>query len=110
MPAATEIERKIVADPKHFRRGDITSTAVRSTMVRVNVDVANPVHDNTQEFQVGDVVVGNDDFAKYKNELQIVLEPHKGFTKKFGWKDSQEELIMLDFLKPWSKFQFVPNN
>lgn len=111
VPAATEIERKIVADPKHFRRGDITSTAVRSTMVRVKyADVANPVHDNTQEFQVGDVVVGNDDFGKYKNELQIVLEPHSDSRKNLVGKIPPEELIMLDFLKPWSKFQFVPNN
>lgn len=111
VPEATEIERKIVADPKHFRRGDITSTAVRSTMVRVKyADVANPVHDNTQEFQVGDVVVGNDEFGKYKNELQIVLEPHSDSRKNLVGRIPHEELIMLDFLKPWAKFQFVPKN
>ena len=111
VPEATEIERKIVADPKHFRRGDITSTAVRSTMVRVKyASEANPAHDNTQEFQVGDIVVGNDEFGKYKNELQIVLEPHSDSRKNLVGKIPQEEVIMLDFLKPWAKFQFVPKN
>lgn len=108
LPAATEIERKIVADPKHFRRGDITSLTVRSTMVRVKyADVSNPVHDNKEEFQVGDVVVGNDEFGKYKNELQIVLEPHRDTRKNLVGRVPQEELMMLDFLKPWTKFQFV---
>lgn len=107
----SEIERQIVADSKHFRRGDITSTVVRSTMTRVTyADMANPAHDNTQEFQVGDVVVGNDDFGKYKNELQIVLEPHSDSRKNLVGKIPQEELMMLDFLKPWTKFQFVPKN
>lgn len=102
------VERKIVADSKHFRRGDITSQTVRSTMVRVQyADVSNPSHDNNQEFQVGDVVVGNDTFGKYKNELQIVLKAHSDSRKNLVGKIPQEELIMLDFLNPWTKFQFV---
>lgn len=32
---ATELEKKIVTYPKHFRRSDITASAIRSTMVRV---------------------------------------------------------------------------
>ena len=31
--------------------------------------------------QPGDVVVGNDAFGKYKNELQVVLEPHQDSRK-----------------------------
>ena len=73
-------------------------------------DTANPVHDNTQEFQIGDVVVGNDDFGKYKNELQIVLEPHSDSRKNLVGKIPQDARILLDFLKPWTKFQFVPEN
>lgn len=104
----SEVERKIVADSKHFRRGDITSQTVRSTMVRVQyAEVSNPSHDNNQEFQVGDVVVGNDTFGKYKNELQIVLKAHSDSRKNLVGKIPQEELIMLDFLNPWTKFQFV---
>lgn len=38
-------------------------------------------HDNEIEFQRGDVVIGNNEFGKYKNELQIVLKPHKDNRK-----------------------------
>lgn len=108
---ATELEKKIVTDPKHFRRGDITAQVIRSTMVRVKyADEPNPAHDNMREFQVGDVVVGNDGFGKYKNELQIVLEPHQDPRKNLVGKILPEELILLDFVKPWTKFCFVPKN
>ncbi|KRL83645.1 DUF871 domain-containing protein [Ligilactobacillus apodemi] len=108
---ATELERKIVADPMHFRRGDITANAVRSTQVRVKyANAANPPHDNRQEFQVGDVVIGNDDFGKYKNELQIILEPHQDPRKNLVGKILPEELMLLDFVKPWTKFSFVLKN
>ena len=111
VPQATELEKKIVAYPKHFRRGDITASAIRSTMVRVKyAEQANPAHDNTKEFQRGDVVIGNDDFGKYKNEFQIVLEPHSDPRKNLVGKIPPEELMLLDFVKPWTKFKFVPKN
>ncbi|MDR1567615.1 MAG: MupG family TIM beta-alpha barrel fold protein [Streptococcaceae bacterium] len=105
---ASAIERKIVEDKNHFRRGDITASMARSTQVRVKYsDIANPPHDNTQIFERGDVVVGNDDFLKYKNELQIVLEPHADNRKNLVGKIPENELILLEFVRPWSKFQFV---
>ncbi len=56
---------------------------IRSTEVRKTYQAdANPPHDNEEMFQVGDVVVGNDRFGKYKNELQIVLTPHQDPKKK----------------------------
>ncbi|MBD5069567.1 MAG: DUF871 domain-containing protein [Lactobacillus sp.] len=111
VPQATALERKIVADQKHFRRGDITKNVVRSTQVRVKYATElNPPHDNKQEFQVGDVVVGNDEFGKYKNELQIVLVPHSDPRKNLVGQIPSEELMLLDFIKPWTKFQFLPKN
>lgn len=104
----SDIERKIVEDQNHFRRGDITASTARSTQVRVKYsDVANPAHDNQGTFERGDVVVGNDLFGKYKNELQIVLEPHTDERKNLVGKIPEEELMLLEFLKPWTKFQFV---
>lgn len=109
VPEINEVESKIIHYDKHFRRGDITASMVRSTQVRVNYsEVANPPHDNEQEFQVGDVVIGNDKFGKYKNELQIILEPHSDNRKNLVGRIPQDELIMLEFLRPWVKFQFVP--
>lgn len=104
----SDLEKLIVADPAHFRRGDISAEAVRSTMPRVKYkNEKNPPHDNQFEFQVGDVVIGNDDFGKYKNEMQIVLTPHSDPRKNLVGKIPQEEHILLEFLRPWSKFQLV---
>lgn len=109
--AVSEIERKIVEDKQHFRRGDITATMARSTQVRVKYsDIANPAHDNEALFERGDVVVGNDNFGKYKNELQIILEPHSDNRKNLVGRLPKAELALLDFLKPWTKFQFDPKN
>lgn len=106
--AVNDIEKTVALKPQHFRRGDMNSLVIRSTMPRVTYkDVPNVPHDNTEEFQRGDILVGNDDFGIYKNELQIVLEPHKEPRKNKIGSISPEELILLDFIKPWSKFRFI---
>lgn len=102
-----EVETEIVETCQHFRRGDITNQVVRSTEVRKKFSqVSNPAHDNEQIFQRGDIVIGNDDFGKYKNELQVVLEPHKDLRKNKVGCVKEEELVLLDYLLPWSKFKF----
>ena len=104
---ASEVEKTIVLTEQHFRRGDITDQVVRSTEVRKKYqNEKNPSHDNTQEFQVGDVVIGNDGFGKYKNELQIVLQPHQDERKNKVGQITEKELLLLDFVKPWTKFRF----
>lgn len=105
---ASEVEKQIVLTEQHFRRGDITDQVVRSTEVRKKYkNEANPAHDNQIEFQPGDIVVGNDAFGKYKNELQIVLQPHSDDRKNKVASIKPEELILLPFIKPWSKFRFT---
>lgn len=103
----SDIEKTIVLEPQHFRRGDMNELVIRSTMPRVTYkDVPNAPHDNTETFKRGDVLVGNDDFGIYKNELQIVLEPHQESRKNKVGSIKPEELVLLDFIKPWSKFNF----
>ncbi|WP_436629752.1 phospho-sugar glycosidase domain-containing protein, partial [Latilactobacillus sakei] len=102
------IERTIALTPQHFRRGDINPNVIRSTMPRVTYkETPNSPHDNDVEFQRGDVLVGNDNFGIYKNELQIVLQPHCEPRKNRIGRIAPEELLLLDFIKPWSKFRFV---
>ena len=103
-----EVERQIVLEEQHVRRGDITDQVIRSTEVRKKYQKdENKVHDTEFEFVVGDVVVGNDRFGKYKNELQIVLEPHSDPRKNKVGHITPEELILLPFIHPWSKFKFI---
>ena len=105
-----KIEKTIVEAPQHFRRGDITKDVIRSTMPRVTyADIPNPVHDNNVEFQRGDIIIGNDNFGHYKNELQIVLEPHKKSRMNKVGSIRSDELFLLDFIKPWSKFKLIGN-
>lgn len=107
VPEASEVEKQIVLQEQHFRRGDITEQVVRSTEVRKKYkNEANPAHDNQITFQPGDIVIGNDAFGKYKNELQIVLQPHADDRKNKVASIKPEELILLPFIKPWSKFRF----
>lgn len=104
---ANDVEKEIITQSQHFRRGDITSQVIRSTEVRKKYSkMTNQPHDNSIVFERGDVVIGNDGFGKYKNELQIVLEPHSDERKNLVGKIRKEEQVLLDFIYPWSKFKF----
>lgn len=105
---ATELERKIACDMQHFRRGDTNALVARSTQSRVIYkEEENPPHTNNIEFKFGDVLIGNDQFGIYKNELQIVLTPHKDTRKNKIGRISKEELVLLKYLNPWTKFNFI---
>lgn len=103
---ANEVEIENVLTNQHYRRGDITSRMIRSTEVRKKYKEINKKHDNEQIFYPGDVVIGNEDFGKYQNELQIVLEEHSDSRKNLVGKIPSEELVLLDYVNPWSKFTF----
>ena len=47
----------------------------------------------------------NNTFGIYKNELQIVLKPHMESRKNKVGEISEDELFLLDFIKPWTKFR-----
>lgn len=104
---ATDLEKQIVLDNMHVRRGDITNEVIRSTEMRKKYsEYQNPSHGTDFEFQVGDVIIGNDNFGKYKNELQIVLEPHSDLRKNKVGKIAADETFLLEYIHPWSKFTF----
>ena len=108
VPNVNEVEKQIVLNEQHYRRGDITDQMVRSTNVRkLYSKEANPPHDNEIEFQPGDIVIGNDGFGKYKNELQVVLEAHKDSRKNKVGQVLSDEQILLPFIHAWSKFKFT---
>ncbi len=105
--AVNSIEKEIVTTAQHYRRGDITQQMIRSTEVRKKYSASdNPAHDQIVLFERGDVVIGNDQFGKYKNELQVVLEPHQDNRKNLVGKIKEDEKVLLDFIYPWSKFKF----
>ena len=44
---------------------------------------------------------------KIQNELQVVLEPHQDSRKNRVGRIIEEELVLLEFIKPWTKFRFI---
>lgn len=102
-----QVEREILLDNQHVRRGDITDLVIRSTEVRKRYKSNdNPVSAGSHDFKRGDVVIGNDEFGKYKNELQVVLQDHSDDRKNKVAQISPTELFLLDYVGPWNKFMF----
>jgi len=103
-----DVESKILFDENHYRRGDSNALVARSTESRVKYrSVVNKPHDNEQQFEVGDILIGNDDFGVYKNELQVVLKQHSDLRKNKVASIKKEELPLLKYLYPWAKFNFT---
>lgn len=106
----SEVERKVILDELHSYRGDRSAYILRSTMTRIKYkDEAFPPHD-TRDMIKGDLLVDNVDFGQYKGECQIALKEMKntGRVNVVG-RISEDELFLLDFLKPWSNFKLIEN-
>ncbi|WP_430609155.1 DUF871 domain-containing protein [Enterococcus sp. DIV0876] len=106
----TENERVCLFDNLHSYRGDRSEYILRSTMTRVYYkDKDFPAHD-TKDMVRGDVLIDNEGYGQYKGETQIALKEMKndGRVNVVG-KITDEELFLLDFLKPWSSFKLAEN-
>lgn len=105
----TELEKEVVLNHQHFNRGDINSYSIRSTFVKLEYQTADIPRNNLKENVIkGDITIGNNSFGQYKGELNIVKQamPNHGGEKNVVAKIVPEELFLLPYIKPWSKFQF----
>ena len=104
-----EAERKIALEEIQLYRGDASEYLLRSTMSRIKYkNESIPEHNQNVDFKRGDVIVVNDDYARYKGELQIALKsfPNDGRRNVIG-RISDSDLLLLDYIKPWSSFRLV---
>lgn len=104
----TEDERICLFDNLHSYRGDRSEYIFRSTMTRIYYkDKPFPAH-NTKDMTRGDVLIDNVGYGQYKGETQIALKEMKndGRVNVVG-RISDDELFLLDFLKPWSNFKLI---
>lgn len=103
-----ETERKIIYEHQHFIRGDMSEYMARSTMPRVTYAKESVPAENTRDMKVGDIVIVNDNYLKYKGELQIVLKdmPNDGRKNVVG-RICDNEMMLLDYIEPWKPFGFV---
>ncbi len=108
-PNNSELENKIIREYPHIVRGDMSEYMVRSTMPRIDYkDHSIAPHDTKEVLEVGDVIVVNDNFGRYKGELHIVLQEMKNDGKKnFVGKIKEEELFMLDYFIAWRQFNLI---
>lgn len=65
MSKVNEVKRKIVLEEQHVRRGDMAEQMICSTAFRKKYkEQKNACHDHEEEFQIGNVVVGNSNLKK----------------------------------------------
>ncbi|MGE8204905.1 DUF871 domain-containing protein [Heyndrickxia sp. NPDC080065] len=103
----SDLEKTIVLEEPHFYRGDVSDYMIRSTQSRVKYRGEEFKPHHTENMKKGDIVIENDLYGQYAGELQIVLKDMKnsGKTNVVG-RIREEEIFLLDYLKPWGKFAF----
>lgn len=94
----------------HIFRGDASSKgyAIRS-MTRFIYKKLDIKPFNTKDIKRGDIILDNNEYGQYKGEMQIALKDMKndGRTNVVGCI-KEEEIFILDFIKPWQKFTLKP--
>ena len=81
---------------------------VRSTIPRLTyADASIPAHD-TDDLNVGDIVVLNDDYGRYKGELHIVTKAMKNDgNKNVVGRIVDSDLFNLRYIDSWKVFSFI---
>ncbi|MDB1943643.1 MULTISPECIES: DUF871 domain-containing protein [Clostridium] len=103
-----EVEQKILFEEMHFNRGDLSDNLVRSTQSRVKYKGHDFKLFNAPEIiKKGDVVIESSEYGHYAGELQIALNDMKNSGKSnVVGHIKEEEIFILDYIKPWQKFNF----
>lgn len=104
-----ELMKKIVLEEPHFYRGDASDYLIRSTMSRVKYKgEAFPIFNAPETIKRGDIVIESDEFGHYAGELNIAVKDMKNTGKSnVVGHVIEEEVFILDRLKPWQRFQFT---
>lgn len=102
-----DIERKIVLEESHFNRGDVSAYMIRSTQSRVKYKGNSFPAFNTPDIKRGDILIDSDLYTRYAGELQVALKDMKnsGKTNVVG-RIKEDEVFLLDYIKPWMTFGF----
>lgn len=107
-----ELYHHVLFDEMHMDRGDVNVNMVRSTQTRVKYKGENFVLFHAPEMiHRGDVCVESSLYGHYAGEVQIARKdmPNSGMTNVVG-RVRNEELFLVDALKPWQKFRLLEKN
>lgn len=106
----SSIEEKILFEfNNHFRRGDLTSYFIRSTMSRVEYsDESIKARKIVKKQLPGEIYILNDEFARYKGELHIILkEMPYDYKKNYVGKIKDSNEILLKYIDSWKKIKLI---
>ena len=90
-------------------RGDVNENMIRSTQTRVKyASETFPILNAPAIIKRGDVMVESSLHGHYAGEVQIAKADmeNTGLTNVIGHV-REEELFLLDDLRPWQKFRFM---
>lgn len=105
----TDVERNILYfGDMHIIRGDFNEYFARSSQPRIVFKDSNIEVANTRNLKRGDVVILNNNYPKYKGELQIVLKDieNDGRRNVIGHIPNLEHML-IDYIKPWRPIKFL---
>ena len=102
-----DLDKKIVLEEFHFNRGDSSEYMARSTQSRVKYKGESFPPYNLVDIKRGDILIDTDLYTRYAGELQVALKDMKNTGKtNVVAKVVEDEIFLLDYIKPWSKFSF----
>ena len=104
-----ELFHKVIFDELQMNRGDVNENMIRSTQTRVKyASETFPIFNAPAIIKRGDVMVESSLHGHYAGEVQIAKADmeNTGLTNVIGHV-REEELFLLDDLRPWQKFRFV---
>ena len=104
-----ETEKKIVLDEFHYSRGDAPENLIRSSNSRVKYKGHEFRLFNAPEvIRKGDIIIESSEFGHYAGELMIAKKEMRNTGKSnIVGRISEEEIFLIDYIKPWQKFSFV---
>lgn len=108
VPGIPAVERSIVLDELHFNRGDVSESYLRSTQSRVKYKGHDfELFNAPAKIRRGDVLIESSGYGHYAGELQIARADmdNCGLTNVVGHV-RDDELFLLDAIRPWQKFRF----
>lgn len=100
------MERDILFNELHFNRGDVSEYMIRSTQSRVKYKGHKFELINPKEIEKGDIIIESSLYTHYAGEMQIALKAmeNSGRSSVVG-KVVDEEIFLLDQIRPWQKFR-----
>lgn len=97
----------MIENNRHMNRGDASEYVIRSTQLRIKYKNEDIKPFNTVAIEKGHITIDNNNYDKYKGELHIARKSmeNSGNVNVVA-KIVDSDLILLDYIKPWTKFKF----